>query len=143
MNTENALQRRKKVHHGKNVKRLREMLNIKQDILADSIRMSQQTVSRFESQEVLDDDLLNRIAKVFNVTAESIKNFDEEAAINIINNTFNSNDNSTMNAINHNCVFNSSDNVIQLYEDKVNLYKRLLKVEQDKNALLKKLLENQ
>ena len=136
MNTETILQ--KKVHHGRNVKRLREMLGIKQEILAEGLGLSQQTVSRFESQEELEEDILNKIAKVLHIPAESIKNFDEEDVINIIHNTFN--DNSILNAINHECTFNPLDKVIQLYDEKMKLYERLLKAEQDKNALLEKLL---
>ena len=74
------------------------------------------------------------------IQTESIKNFDEDAAINIIHNTFNSNDNSTINAVNHNCTFNPIDKIVHLYDEKVKLYERLLKVEEDKNALLEKLL---
>ena len=130
----------KKVHHGRNVKRLREMLGIKQEILAEGLGLSQQTVSRFESQEELEDDILNKIAKVLHLPAESIKNFDEEDVINIIYNTFNSNDHSTLNAINHECTFNPLDKVIQLYDEKMKLYERLLKTEQERNSLLEKLL---
>ena len=128
----------KKVHHGRNVKRLREMLGIKQEILAEGLGLSQQTVSRFESQEELEDDILNKIAKVLHIPSESIKNFDEEDVINIIHNTFN--DNSILNAINHECTFNPLDKVIQLYDEKMKLYERLLKTEQERNSLLEKLL---
>jgi len=128
----------KKVHHGRNVKRMREMLGIKQETLAKELGLSQQTVSRIESQEELEDDILNKIANVLQIQTESIKNFDEDAAINIIHNTFN--DNSTMNAVNHNCTFNPIDKIVQLYDEKMKLYERLLKVEEDKNVLLEKLL---
>ena len=136
----------KKVHHGHNVKRLREMLGVKQEALANELGLSQQTVSRLESQEELDEDMLNKIAKVLQVRPETIKNFDEDAAINIIHNTFNSNDNSTMNAntnttaINPNYTFNPIDKIIELYEEKAQLYERMLKTIQDKNSLLEKLL---
>ena len=138
MNTEVVLE--KKAHHGRNVKRLREMLGIKQEVLAKELGLSQQTVSRIESQEELEDDILNKIANVLQIQAEAIKNFDEDAAINIIHNTFNSNDYSTINAINHNCNFNPIDKIVQLYEEKVKLYERLLKAEQDKNYIFEKLL---
>jgi len=138
MNTEAIPE--KKAHHGRNVKRLREMLGIKQETLAEGLGLSQQTVSRFESQEELEDDILNKIACILHIKAESIKNFDEDAAINIIHNTFNSNDNSIINAINHNCTFNPIDKVIQLYDEKIALYERLLQAEQERNSLLEKLL---
>ena len=132
MNTEAIPE--KKAHHGRNVKRLREMLGIKQETLAEGLGLSQQTVSRFESQEELEDDILNKIANVLHVQVEAIKSFDEDVAINIIHNTFTSNDNSI--AIN----FNPIDKVVRLYDEKIELYERLLKTEQDKNSLLEKLL---
>jgi transcriptional regulator with XRE-family HTH domain len=39
----------RKVHYGQNVKRLREILNIKQEVLAQKIGQSQQNLSRYES----------------------------------------------------------------------------------------------
>jgi len=44
--------RQRKAHLGQNVKRLRKMLGIKQT-LADGLGLSQQTISRIESQEEL------------------------------------------------------------------------------------------
>ena len=134
MNSETTQPKPKEVHHGKNAKCLREIMDMKQGILAEELGLSQQSVSRIENQEVLDDDLLDKIAKALKVPVEAIKNFDKEAFINVINNTFNSNDNSTMNAINHNCNLHSLDKITELYE-------RMLKVEQEKNVLLEKLLK--
>jgi len=128
----------KKAHHGQNVKRLREILGIKQDVLATGLGLSQQTISRIESQEELDNDILDKIAKILQIQPDTIRNFDEDAAINIIHNTFN--DSSILNAINHNCTFNPIDKIVQLYNEKVELYERMLKTEQDKNSLLEKLL---
>ncbi len=47
-----------KVHQGRNVKRFRELFGIKQEVLAEEIGLSQQTISRIESQEELDDATL-------------------------------------------------------------------------------------
>ena len=89
MNTDTIPQISKEMHLGKNVKRLREILGIKQEFLADRLSLSQQTVSRLESQEELDDDILYKISKVLNVPVEAIKNYNDDIAINIISNTFN------------------------------------------------------
>ena len=51
MNPETNPKLLKEVHHGRNVKRLREILGIKQEVLADGLSLSQQTISRFEAQE--------------------------------------------------------------------------------------------
>lgn len=37
-----------KVHHGKNVRRFREILGVKQEFLATELKMTQQAVSKLE-----------------------------------------------------------------------------------------------
>ena len=123
----------KSVHEGRNVKRIREILGIKQDALAIELGLSQQAVSALEQKEALDKDTIEKIAKALKVTPESIKMFSEESVINIISNTFNSHDTSTLNAVNYYPTFNALDKMIELYE-------ALLKSEKEKVALLEKLL---
>ena len=142
MKTETAHQTSKGVHYGRNVKRLREIMGIKQEALADGLGLSQQAVSRFESQEELDNDLLNKIAKVLKIPVDAIKGYNDDIAVNIISNTFNE----QSVAYQHN--LNPIDKIIQLYNEKiedcsekVELYERLLKSEQEKNSLLEKMLE--
>jgi transcriptional regulator with XRE-family HTH domain len=105
----------KSIHQGRNVKRFREMLGIKQDTLAIELGddWNQQKISLLEQKETIDDPLLEQVAKVLKVPAETIKNFDEENAINYFN-TFN--DNSTGAFNNFHCTFNPVDKVIELYE---------------------------
>ena len=79
----------KTIHQGRNVKRFREMLGIKQDVLAIDLGLSQQAVSALEQKEALDEAQLQQIAAILKVPAEAIKNFDEEQAVNVISNTFN------------------------------------------------------
>ena len=124
MNTNTA---ERKVHEGRNVKRFREMLGIKQDALASDLGLSQQAISQLEQKEALDKDMLEKIAAVLKVPVEAIKNFDEEAAINIIGNTVTNHDNAAV--VNFHPTFNPLDKVIELYE-------RMLK---DKNDLIEKL----
>lgn len=61
-----------KVHHGRNVKRLREILGIKQEVLADKLELSQQTVSKLENKEEIDEDTLQKIAVALNIPVEAI-----------------------------------------------------------------------
>ena len=79
-----------KIHQGRNVKRFREMLGIKQEALAFDIGgdWNQKKVS-LEQKEVIEDSLLQQIAEVLKIPVEAIQNFDEEQAVNIIANTFN------------------------------------------------------
>ena len=134
MNIESSTQISKKdVHHGRNVKRLREILGIKQDALADGINVSQQTVSRLESQEEIDNDMLSKIAKVLKIPVDVIKSYNDDIAVNnITSNTFTFNEQSVAVAYQQN--INPIDKIMQLYE-------RLLKSEQDKYSLLEKQLK--
>jgi len=41
-----------------------------------------------EAKETIEPEILEQVAKVLKVSAEAIKNFSEDAAVNIISNTF-------------------------------------------------------
>ena len=125
----------KPIHEGRNVKRIREILGIKQEALAVELGLSQQAISALEQKEALDKDMLEKVATALKITPESIKSFSEESVINIISNTFNSHDTSTMNAVNYYPTFNALEKMVDLYE-------ALLKSEKEKTALLEKKLEN-
>ena len=80
MNTDTASP---KVHHGRNVKRLREILGVKQEVLADKLELSQQTVSKLENKELIDDETLGKIASALHIPVETIKNFNDEATFSL------------------------------------------------------------
>ena len=125
----------RKSHHGQNVRHLRELLDIESEILADKLGLEIGVLEGYESKEILEDDVLQKIAEQLKVTVDTIKNFDNDAATNIISNTFTSNDNSTLNTINHYCTFNPIDKIVELYE-------RIIKEKDEKNVLLERILEN-
>jgi transcriptional regulator with XRE-family HTH domain len=104
------------IHQGRNVKRFREMLGIKQEALALDLGddWNQKKISQLEQKEIIDEPLLAQIAALLKVPAEAIKNFDEEQAIHIISNTFN--DSSILNGINYYPTFNPIDKMVELYE---------------------------
>ncbi|MEI9959386.1 MAG: hypothetical protein WDM90_24405 [Ferruginibacter sp.] len=85
------------------------MLGIKQDALASELGedWNQKKISQLEQKELIDDPLLQQIAKLLKVPVDAIKNFDEEAAI-VYFNTFNdssfSHSNGTFSA--YHCTFN-------------------------------------
>src|SRR5689334_1797671 len=89
----------KAVHQGRNVKRIREILGIKQEALASDLGLTQQAISQLEQKEALDKEMLERIAGILKVPIDAIENFDEQLAINIISNTVNNNDNATGNSL--------------------------------------------
>lgn len=136
----------KKIHHGRNIKRFREMFGLKQEALALELGpdWSQKKVSRLEENEEVDDNTLEQVAKVLKVPKEAIKNFTEEAAVNIISNTFNSHDNSSnchwLYPVNHNPVFAPTEQITELIKKNEALYERLLAAEKEKVAFLEKLL---
>ena len=117
----------KKIHEGRNVKRFREMLGIKQDALAADLGddWNQQKVSLLEQKETIDPALLQQISSALKIPAEAIQNFEEEHAANIISNTFHD----TRGLINYNPIFTSNriNKLIQLNEEKIALYKGMLK----------------
>ncbi|MCL2649553.1 MAG: helix-turn-helix domain-containing protein [Candidatus Azobacteroides sp.] len=122
------------VHHGRNIRRLREMLGVKQEAIAIELNITQQAMSKLERKEQIEDEILEKVAKVLKVPVESIKNFNDEFAINVIANTFNDTFNENSSFIAYKPTFNPIDKVIELYE-------RMLKSEQEKVALLEKMLE--
>ena len=121
-------------HIGRKISRIRELRGMKQEALAAELGISQQSVSSLEQSEHIEDEKLERVAKALGVSKEAIENFSEDNILNIISNTFNSNDTSTLNAINLQPTFNPVDKVVELYE-------RLLEAEKEKVAYLEKLLE--
>lgn len=121
---------------GRKIGRIRELRGIKQETLASELGVSQQSVSRMEQSDILEDDVLEKIAKVLGVTADAIKNFSEEAVVNYFN-TFNQSVSSSNFGHNNTCTFNPLDKLVELFEENKKLYERLLQAEKEKNELLK------
>ncbi|MNX90112.1 Helix-turn-helix domain protein [compost metagenome] len=123
-----------KVHEGRNIKRFREMLGIKQDALAADLGedWNQQKVSLLEQKETIDTPLLQQISAVLKIPVEAIQNFDEEQAVNVIANTFG--DHTSLNSPNFGTItFNPIEKVMELFE-------RLLASEREKVELMKEIL---
>jgi transcriptional regulator with XRE-family HTH domain len=125
------------IHHGRNIKRIREIQGIKQEALAIELGndWNQKKISLLESKEVVDDELLNEVAKALKVSPEAIKNFNDEATINNINNTY---ENSPVTMFNYQ--FNPIEKYIEMVERNTQLYERLLQTEREKLELLERML---
>lgn len=128
-----------KVHEGRNVKRFREMMGIKQEGLAASLGedWSQKKISVLESKEKIEDALLAEIAKILKVPEEAIRNFDEETAIYNIQNNYEGSSSNYSGL--YQCTFNPLDKLIEtveelkkLHAEKEALYERLLKAQENK-----------
>ncbi len=122
----------KTIHEGRNVKRIHEMLCIKQEALAIELGddWNQKKISLLEGKETIEPQLLDEVAKALKVPVEAIKNFDEQSAINIISNPFSDfKDNDIASTMNYQCSFNPIDKIVELYE-------KMLK---DKEAIIEEL----
>ncbi|WP_242693416.1 helix-turn-helix domain-containing protein [Sabulibacter ruber] len=128
------------MHLGRKISRIRELRGIKQEAMAQELGVSQQTVSRIESSDMVEEEMLARIAKVLEVTPEVIKHFNEEAVFNIIGNTVNNNDNAAL--FNYYPTFNPVDKIVSLYDEKIALLERLLQSEREKIELYKSFLKD-
>src|SRR5690606_7144522 len=129
-----------KIHQGRNIKRFREMLGIKQEALAFELgeEWNQKKISLLEQKEEVDTPLLEQISQVLHIPVEAFKNFDEEQAVNVISNTFNdeafiANSGGTYN-------INPIEKIVQLHEEKIALYERMLKEKDEMMARLEKLI---
>lgn len=88
-----------------------------------------------EQSAHLEDEVLEKVARILGVPAAGIKEFSEEAVFNIISNTFHnsSSDSSTLitSSLNYQPTFNTVEKIVELYE-------RLLASEREKIELLRK-----
>jgi len=108
------------VNEGYNLKRIREIMGLKQETLGARCRskFSQQRISEFESIVQIDEPILEELALALGVTPEFIRNFKEEKAIYNIQNNSDLHDNAT--PINHahqsSFTYDSSDKIAALLE---------------------------
>lgn len=128
-----------KIHQGRNVKRFREMLGIKQDALAYELGedWNQQKVSLLEQKETIEANLLRQISDALKIPVEAIENFDEAAAIAYINTFNDSSANHGTIGNNYDCTlnFNPLDKMVELYE-------RMLQQQKEMIDKLEKLIGN-
>ncbi|WP_184549406.1 helix-turn-helix transcriptional regulator [Mucilaginibacter sp. FT3.2] len=121
------------IHQGRNIKRFREMLGLKQEALAYALgeEWSQKRVSLLEAKETIEEDVLIQVAEILKVPVDAIKNLDDNKAVNIIANTFN--DEAVAYSQYYKCTINpmekwleSLEEIKQLHNEIKKLYERLL-----------------
>jgi len=128
----------RKKHTGRNIKRFRELLGIRQDTFARRLGQdwTLQKVILLEQREVIEEPILEQVADILQLPAEVLRNFEEGEAVNIIANTFQ--DESI--ALAFECSFNAPDKIVQLYEEKIALYKHMLQEKEEQVTHLEGLL---
>ena len=99
--------------------------------MAAELGVSQQAISKMEQSEKIEDDALERVARVLGVPAAGIKQFSDEAFISFIGNSY---DNAASYSQYYN--FNPIEKIVALYDEKVQLLERLLASEREKVDLL-------
>ena len=125
------------VHIGRKISRLRELLGMKQETLAEKLGISQQAISKIEQSGHIDEATLEKIAKALSLTKEAIQNYKDDMILQWIQ-QHTVTDSSVTSAVNNSCTFNSFDEIKRLNDEKDELYKALLKEKDDKIALLEK-----
>ncbi|RHR39070.1 XRE family transcriptional regulator [Parabacteroides sp. AF18-52] len=149
MERETEEKTRKNVHQGANVRRLRNIMGVKQSSLAEKLGTTQQKVSRIESQRVIEKDTLLQIANILHVSPKIIEELDENPlSIVIENNNFETGYGSIGNLgiiqndqNNENTINNPLDKIMELNKQATDLFERMLAVEKEKSALLEQLLK--
>jgi transcriptional regulator with XRE-family HTH domain len=141
------------IHEGRNVKRFREMLGIKQEALALQLESTspghgegswnQRKISLLEQKETIDAPLLQQISEVLKIPVEAIQNFDEEQAVNIIANTFNIEKDAYIGNSQPTFNINPIEEIRKLHEEKMALYERMLKEKDEMMGRLEKLIEKE
>ena len=134
-----------KIHQGRNVKRFREMLGIKQEALAFDLgdEWNQKKISLLEQKDVIEENLLKQISISLRIPVEAFQNFDEEQAVNVIANTYSFQDfkdNAVASGFTYQPSFNPLDKIVQLYDEKISLYERMLKEKDEMMQRLEKLI---
>ncbi|NBA86846.1 helix-turn-helix domain-containing protein [Emticicia sp. CRIBPO] len=131
-----------RIHEGRNIKRFREMLGIKQEALAFELgdEWNQKKVSILEQKEIVEQSILQQVSDVLKIPVDAFKNFDEEQVINIISNTFNTHDQSSGMNLYPTINVNPVEKWMEAVEENKKLYERLLASEREKVALLERLL---
>nr|WP_314490418.1 helix-turn-helix transcriptional regulator [uncultured Chryseobacterium sp.] len=133
-----------KIHQGRNLKRFREMLGVKQEALAFDLGddWNQKKVSLLEHKEIIDVTLLQQISEILKIPVEAIQNFDEENAVNIIANTVAAvNDHATGQVFQINPTINSTEKWVEALDEIKRLNTELIKAKDEQIRMLEKLLD--
>ncbi|XZF13776.1 helix-turn-helix domain-containing protein [Chitinophagaceae bacterium MMS25-I14] len=128
-------------HIGRKIMRLREIRGMKQETLASLLGVTQQSVSKLENSETVDEERLAKVAEALGLSVDTIKNFEEDKLISFIENTFNSSESAIGVNINYGTFNNNSGTKEEVLDSLVTLYRELAEAEKERNRLLEKILD--
>lgn len=123
------MERTQHIHEGRNIKRFREMLGMKQEALAFELGedWTQKKVSQLEAKEVIENDILDQVAKILKISPEAIKTMSDESVVNIFSNTFSDiKDHASGISYNYHPTFNPIDKMVDLYERMLQQQKEMI-----------------
>ncbi len=124
-------------HEGRNIRRFREMLGMKQEALAFELgeEWSQKKISLLEQKETIDQRILEKVAAVLQVPAKVLQNFDEDSARRLIISSVEGVNNLTDSPPNRPLsIADPWDKITELFE-------QLLASEREKVTLMRQVLE--
>lgn len=103
-----------KIHEGKNLKRIREIMGLKQEVLGQKCesKFDQRRISEFENMWAIPEPTLQELADALGVTVEFIRAFSEENAIYNIQHNHDFHDNSVANH-NYQPIFNNASDKLE------------------------------
>lgn len=142
-----------KTHHGRNIKRLREFLGIKQEALAVEMgeEWNQKKVSLLEQKEWIEPEIMAKVAHIFQISEEALKSLDAQTILHTIDNFFESKNStntdreslkyaqlSVSNVCGHEHLI-ATDVILKLYNERTALYREMLKENESIINWLKKL----
>ena len=124
-----------RVHHGRNIKRIRMAQGMKQTVLAEKMQMAQQTVSKYELKREIEEDTLQQFATALNVSLEDIRDLEDDCTTIVFENynTIETNTGNVGSYLAEQTINNPIDQV-------VGLFKEFLAEERRKNDLLEEML---
>ena len=142
-----------KVHQGRNIRFFRNAKEMKQEVFAEMIGVTQPMVVKIEKQNIIEEAMLASCAQVLGVSVEMIKEFDPEKMLNTFtyhidkienaNGAFSiSKDESvlTNNYYPIEKIMELNQQLSELNQKISDLYERMLQAEKEKNAFLEKML---
>lgn len=135
------MENNEKIHHGQNIRRFREVMDMKQETLATELGgdWTQRKISLLEQKETIEPEILEQVAKVLKVPVNAIERFTTQAAVTYFN-TYNEQVGTAVNGNANHCTFNPLDELLKSWDKTKELYEQLLKVEREKAALLEKMI---
>lgn len=127
---------------GKKIERLRKIKGIKQEALASDLGITRQSMSKLEQSDSIGDDKLGKIAEVLGISADAIKEYNDEVPFNFAN-YFHDNSINHGALNNYYCNINPIEKWVEAINENKRLYEELLKTEREKIALLESMLKVQ